>query len=87
MPTTWTRLAEDMFFVQGDLTRPEVYKDVAHVLEEAAQARGTGGNVLFYLAVADPLFYGTSRRPPARAGEPAPDHLLWRTQHPLRPLA
>ncbi len=54
--TVWTRLAARMSFVQGDLTTPELYADLKGALDEAEKAHGTKGNVLFYLAVADPLF-------------------------------
>ena len=52
----WKRLADAMVFVQGDLTEPETYKDLAAALDEAATDRGTLGNAIFYLAVAGQLF-------------------------------
>jgi glucose-6-phosphate 1-dehydrogenase len=52
----WNRLAEKMSYVQGDLTTPDVYKKLAGVLEDAEKTHGTGGNAIFYLAVADRLF-------------------------------
>jgi glucose-6-phosphate 1-dehydrogenase len=52
----WKRLADGMFFVQGDLTSPEIYREIGGVLDEAATARGTRGNAIFYLAVGDQLF-------------------------------
>jgi glucose-6-phosphate 1-dehydrogenase len=54
----WRRLAEKMFYVQGDLTKPELYEQIRGALDEAEKARGTEGNVIFYLAVAD-RFFGT----------------------------
>ena len=54
--TVWKRLAAAMTFVQGDLTTPELYQDLATALKTAQAAHKTGGNVIFYLAVADPLF-------------------------------
>ena len=53
---TWEKLAARMDFVQGDLTDPALYDELAKVLEKTAKDRGTKGNVLFYLAVADRLF-------------------------------
>jgi len=52
----WKRLADGMFFVQGDLTEPEPYTELCTVLGDVAKKRGTKGNAIFYLAVADQLF-------------------------------
>jgi len=52
----WTRLAEKMIYVQGDLTKPELYDKLRSVLDQAKKTHGTGGNAFFYLAVADRLF-------------------------------
>jgi glucose-6-phosphate 1-dehydrogenase len=52
----WTRLAGAMSFVQGDLTRPELYQDLHDALDEADKTHGVQGNAIFYMAVADTLF-------------------------------
>ncbi len=52
----WKQLAERMTFLPGDLNDPGFYRDLAGVLEQARQNRGTRGNAIFYLAVADQLF-------------------------------
>jgi len=52
----WKRLADKILFVQGDLTRPELYQELRGALDEAKDKQGTQGNAIFYLAVADPLF-------------------------------
>src|SRR6202167_3986054 len=52
----WKRLAEKMAYVRGDLTKPDLYDRLRGALEEADKAHGTGGNAIFYLAVADGLF-------------------------------
>ena len=52
----WKRLAEKMVYVRGDLNKPELYDKLRSALEEADKARGTKGNAIFYLAVADRLF-------------------------------
>jgi len=52
----WKRLAEKMIYVQGDLTKPELYDKLGGILEQAGKAHGTRGNAIFYLAVADRLF-------------------------------
>jgi glucose-6-phosphate 1-dehydrogenase len=52
----WRRLAQKMSYVQGDLTKPESYEQIRGALDEAEKAHGTGGNAIFYLAVADRFF-------------------------------
>ena len=52
----WKRLAEKMSYIQGDLTKPELYETLRGALDDAEKAHGTEGNVIFYLAVADQLF-------------------------------
>ena len=52
----WKRLADGMSYVQGDLTKPELYHKLSGVIDETAQKHDTGGNCLFYLAVADRFF-------------------------------
>jgi len=52
----WNRLAERMLYVQGDLTKPELYEQLRGALDEAAQSHGTLENAIFYLAIADRLF-------------------------------
>ena len=54
----WQRLAKKMAYVQGDLTKPELYQKIRTMLDEADKTHGTQGNVIFYLAVAD-RFFGT----------------------------
>jgi glucose-6-phosphate 1-dehydrogenase len=52
----WKRLAEKMSYIQGDLTKPELYGNIRGALVEAEKAHGTQGNAIFYLAVADRFF-------------------------------
>ncbi len=52
----WKRLAEKMIYVRGDLTRPELYERLSGILDQVEKARGTRGNAIFYLAIADQLF-------------------------------
>jgi glucose-6-phosphate 1-dehydrogenase len=54
----WKCLAEKMSYVQGDLTKPELYEKIRSTLGEVEKTHGTQGNVIFYLAVAD-RFFGT----------------------------
>jgi glucose-6-phosphate 1-dehydrogenase len=52
----WEFLAKRMMRVGGDVTKPETYRQIAAALAAAEKEYGTGGNVLFYLAVAPSLF-------------------------------
>src|SRR6185437_2075812 len=54
----WQRLATKMSYVQGDLTKPELYEKIRAASEEAQKSHDTQGNVIFYLAVAG-RFFGT----------------------------
>ena len=52
----WDRLAAKMSYIQGDITKPEVYGKIAGVLASAEKTEQTRGNAIFYLAVADRFF-------------------------------
>lgn len=54
----WKRLAMKMSYIQGDLTKPELYEKIRSTLGEAEKAHGTQGNAIFYLGVAG-RFFGT----------------------------
>jgi glucose-6-phosphate 1-dehydrogenase len=54
----WKRLADTMSYVQGDLTKPDLYERLRGALAEVEKSHGTLGNVIFYLAIAD-RFFGT----------------------------
>jgi glucose-6-phosphate 1-dehydrogenase len=77
--TTWRTLSDRMSFVQGDLTKPELYTDLGAEIGKVEKAQGTKGNVIFYLAVADQLFgpvvdqlgkSGLVEQPTGKSGEP-----------------
>ena len=52
----WASLAERMSYVQGDITKPDLYQKLKGVLDEAQRKHAAKGNVIFYLAVADRFF-------------------------------
>ncbi|MDB5556035.1 MAG: glucose-6-phosphate 1-dehydrogenase [Rhizobium sp.] len=52
----WKRLADQMSYVAGDITKPEVYGELRSLLKKVEREQGTKGNVIFYLAIADRLF-------------------------------
>lgn len=54
----WQKLVAKMVYIQGDLTKPQLYADIGHALEEAKAKNGTKGNAIFYLAIAG-QFFGT----------------------------
>ncbi|WP_422000889.1 glucose-6-phosphate dehydrogenase [Reyranella sp.] len=51
----WKFLTDRMTYLQGDLTTPDIYKKLGEHLA-GLEKKGTGGNHLFYLAVADRFF-------------------------------
>ena len=55
---SWSKLAAHMTYAQGDFTSDAFYDKLKSQLEDLESKHGTGGNRLFYLAVAD-RFFGT----------------------------
>ena len=49
-------LTDRMMYVQGDITKPDLYKDIEAKLAEAREKHNTGDSAMFYLAVADRFF-------------------------------
>jgi glucose-6-phosphate 1-dehydrogenase len=52
----WERLSAAMSYIQGDLGDAGLFERLRDHLDRVAHERQTGGNVLFYLAVADRFF-------------------------------
>jgi glucose-6-phosphate 1-dehydrogenase len=52
----WQRLADGMSYVQGDFGDRSLFEKLRMHLHDVSQERGTQGNCLFYLAVADRFF-------------------------------
>ncbi len=52
----WRPLAEDMIFLKGDFEKDDTYKQLGQCLAEIDKKKNLGGNVLFYMAVADRFF-------------------------------
>ncbi len=55
-PDTWDLIAQRMTHIDGDATSPDLYDALKKGLASVEQEFGTGGNVIFYLAVAPALF-------------------------------
>jgi glucose-6-phosphate 1-dehydrogenase len=53
---SWDLIGSRMSHIDGDATSPEIYSRLARELKKVEKEYGTGGNVIFYLAVASPLF-------------------------------
>jgi glucose-6-phosphate 1-dehydrogenase len=54
--TAWQWLADRMSYLQGDLSDPATYRRLGDHLTRLDKTAGTGGNYLFYLAVAERFF-------------------------------
>jgi glucose-6-phosphate 1-dehydrogenase len=52
----WKPIAGSMIFLKGDFEKDETYKQLADLLAETDKKSNLGGNVLFYMAVADRFF-------------------------------
>lgn len=46
----WRSFAQSLFYVPGDLNKPESYEDIRRKLDEVEKSHQTAGNVLFYLS-------------------------------------
>jgi glucose-6-phosphate 1-dehydrogenase len=52
----WENLVAGFRYVAGDYSDPATFETLKQVLEEVAQERGTGGNVVYYLATVPQVF-------------------------------
>jgi glucose-6-phosphate 1-dehydrogenase len=52
----WDHLSAKMEYIQGDLTKPDLYEKIGAALKDSAEKHGTKGNAIFYLAIADRFF-------------------------------
>jgi glucose-6-phosphate 1-dehydrogenase len=52
----WGQIARCMIFLSGDFEQPDTYKRLSDLLEQEDKKDDLGGNVLFYMAVADRFF-------------------------------
>src|SRR5579884_985342 len=56
--TLWDQVSHCMSFLRGDFEKDETYSKLKDLLADLDEQQSLGGNVLFYLAVAD-RFFGT----------------------------
>jgi len=54
--TLWQQVARCMTFLSGDFEKPDTYARLKDLLAELDEKQSLGGNVLFYMAVADRFF-------------------------------
>src|SRR5471032_1248366 len=52
----WEQVSRSMTFLSGDFEKPDTYSRLKDLLAELDEKQGLGGNVLFYMAVADRSF-------------------------------
>jgi len=52
----WDKVSRNMIFLRGDFEKSETYQNLGDLITKTGQEQGLGGNVLFYLAVADRFF-------------------------------
>jgi glucose-6-phosphate 1-dehydrogenase len=52
----WKPIGDDMIFLKGDFEKDDTYKQLGQCLAEIDKKKNLGGNVLFYMAVADRFF-------------------------------
>ena len=52
----WGQVARSMTFLSGDFEKPDTYSRLKDLLAELDENESLGGNVLFYMAVADRFF-------------------------------
>src|SRR5580704_5330994 len=52
----WKPIAEAMIFLKGDFENADAYKKLGDALADIDKTKNLGGNVLFYMAVADRFF-------------------------------
>jgi glucose-6-phosphate 1-dehydrogenase len=73
----WTELREALYYQAGEFTDPATYTKLGALLAEVASKHGTGGNVLFYLAV-PPNFFAEIVRRLGEAGLVQQDGKSWK---------
>jgi glucose-6-phosphate 1-dehydrogenase len=73
----WDRLAEGVRFVPGSFDDDASFDDLASVVAELDQERGTGGNHAFYLAI-PPATFPVVLKQLSRTGLAGPDGDQWR---------
>ena len=73
----WKTVTDKLFYVQGDLTNAASYQTLKGKLSEIDKSNNTGGNYLFYLAIAD-RFFGTTIEQLAHADLMKEENGQWR---------
>jgi glucose-6-phosphate 1-dehydrogenase len=73
----WSHLAGSMSYLSGDLSKDATFEQLASHLAELDSQKGLGGNILFYLAVAE-RFFGPTVEHLGRAGLTVEEGEAWR---------
>lgn len=75
--TVWQSFAEGMRYVAGDYDDAQSHERLKSALDEVAEKRGTGGNVLYYLAVPPSAMPGIIDHLSIEGGEPEGEGGPW----------
>ena len=73
----WERLAGSMSYLSGDLSKDETFEALADHVADLDKQKGLGGNILFYLAVAE-RFFGPTVEHLGHAGLTVEHEESWR---------
>jgi glucose-6-phosphate 1-dehydrogenase len=73
----WNQLADGIQFVPGTFDDDEAFENLAKVVKELDQKRGTGGNYAFYLSI-PPKFFQDVVKQLQRSGLSQPSEGSWR---------
>jgi glucose-6-phosphate 1-dehydrogenase len=60
--SVWQSFAQGIFYLAGDITKPEMYSELSKLLEQVDRERGTAGNRVFYLSTAPSLYSDAIKR-------------------------
>jgi glucose-6-phosphate 1-dehydrogenase len=73
----WAEIRDAMYYQPGEFADPALYEQLAGLLAEVAKRHGTGGRVVFYLAI-PPAFFGEVVRRLGAAGLTREEGDAWR---------
>ena len=73
----WKLISDKLYYVQGDLNNSDSYQNLKNKLSKIDGSQRTGGNYLFYLAIAD-RFFGTTIEHLAQSGLMNEENDQWR---------
>ncbi len=72
----WESFAQGLYYIAGDISDAEAYRQMSELLDQIDRDRGTAGNRVFYLSTA-PGHYGEAVRQLGAAGLAKPEGKGW----------